>query len=85
MTRTLTAAEPLMSREKDPVLARRLRELREAAHLTQFELAVRAGVQPMTVSKIERLQMSPTWPTVRKLAEALGVTPDAFLPPKRPR
>jgi transcriptional regulator with XRE-family HTH domain len=87
VTATMNRPESLMAREKerDPVFAKRLRELRDAANMTQMDLAVRAGIQPMTVSKIERLKMTPTWPMVVKLAAALGVTPDAFLPQKRAR
>jgi transcriptional regulator with XRE-family HTH domain len=52
----------------------RLTQLRLAAQLTQFELAVRAGVRPETVSRIESGQTpTPTTATVQALARVLGV------------
>lgn len=52
----------------------RLVELRKAAGLTQAELAVKAGLGMMQVSRIERGAVSdPQVSTVQALAEALGV------------
>ena len=52
----------------------RLVELRKAAGLTQAELAVKAGLGMMQVSRIERGAVSdPQMSTVQALAEALGV------------
>ncbi len=55
---------------------RRLRVLRA---LSQRELAVRAKLSVTTVNRIETGQRKPMPRTVRKLAEALGVTPEALL------
>lgn len=57
----------------------RLRSLREGAELTQAQLAERAEMQPTALARLERGEREPTWPTVLKLAEALGATPDDFL------
>ena len=61
---------------------RRLRELREAAGLTQMELAEKvkaAGVSYGAVRDIEQgKSKSPTWDTVLALAAALGVDCAAF-------
>ena len=57
---------------------RRLREVREAAGLTQAALAELVDVHPPEVSRLESGAVEPTWPTVLKLAEALGVATDAF-------
>jgi transcriptional regulator with XRE-family HTH domain len=57
---------------------RRLKELREAAGLTQKELAQRAGVVPGAVGHLEQGRRQPTWATVRALAKALGVPSTAF-------
>ncbi len=55
---------------------RRLRVLRA---LSQRELAVRAKLSVTTVNRIETGQRKPMPRTVRKLAEALGVTPEELL------
>jgi transcriptional regulator with XRE-family HTH domain len=56
-----------------------LREARERALLTQEELAARAGVQPFTISRIERNRVEPRFRTIRKLASALGVEPQDLI------
>lgn len=53
----------------------RLRELRKQALLTQGQLAERSGVGIATIVRIERNQVEPHARTIRKLADALGVTP----------
>lgn len=62
----------------DNHFAGRLRELREAAGLTQQQLAERAGVSARTVSSLEQAVYVATWPTVLALATALGVNTSAF-------
>ena len=57
----------------------RLQQLRGRAGLTQAELAGRAGVFPLTISKLERGVHEPAWPLVVALARALAVSCDAFL------
>jgi transcriptional regulator with XRE-family HTH domain len=57
-----------------------LRAARERALLTQEELGTRAGVQPLTISRIETDKVEPRYRTIRKLAKALGVEPAALLP-----
>lgn len=49
-----------------------LRRLREAAGISMYELARRAGISPDMVSRMERGQRGPTLETARKLARALG-------------
>ena len=53
---------------------KRLRQLREAAELTQEELARKADMSTSAVAKIEQRDVDPSWSTVGKLARALGVT-----------
>src|SRR3712207_3767302 len=67
----------------------RLRRLREAAGLTQEELASKAGLSARAVSVLERGERKRPYPhTVRSLAEALGLSEDeraslfAALPPR---
>src|ERR687893_1658938 len=62
---------------EDVSFGARLRRLREAAGLTQEELAERAGLTRKAVSVLERGQRKRPYPhTVRSLADALGLTGD---------
>ena len=60
----------------------RLRFVRERAALTQRELAERAGVTYVQISRIERGEAEPYPSTVRKLATALGVAPSELMAPE---
>ncbi len=60
----------------------RLRAVRERAALTQRELASKAGVTYVQISRIERGEAEPYPGTVRKLAAALGVTPSDLMEPE---
>jgi len=53
-------------------VARQVIELREKHHLTQVELAEKAGLPQAQISRIERGAVSPTSATLAKIAEALG-------------
>ena len=53
----------------------KLKRQRTRRALTQAELAERAGVTTATVARIERNEIEPRMPTLRKLAQALGVDP----------
>jgi excisionase family DNA binding protein len=57
----------------------RLRQLREAADLTQLELAARSGLTHEAISNLERGRRAPLATTVRARAQALGVDPTAFI------
>jgi transcriptional regulator with XRE-family HTH domain len=54
--------------------AAKLKRLREAADLTQAQLAERAGMNPFGIAKLEQGTREPTWATVQALADALGVS-----------
>ena len=56
-----------------------IRRLRELRALSQRELAARAGLSVTTVNRIETRQRKPMPRTIRKLAEALDVTPEELL------
>jgi transcriptional regulator with XRE-family HTH domain len=58
----------------DRELGRAVRRLREERGLTQEELASRAGTTFGTVSRVESAKSAPAWWTVRKIAEALGIS-----------
>jgi len=53
-----------------------IRDLREAAGLTQLELAVRVGVTPSAVYNWERGRNEPKATQLRALARAFGVPMD---------
>lgn len=73
-------------RKKDrPPLGLRLTELRQAAGLTQAQLAERIGVHPSNIGFWELSGTPPRGEVLPKLALALGVSVDEFLgvtPPK---
>jgi transcriptional regulator with XRE-family HTH domain len=56
-------------------LGHRVRDLRNARHLSQIELAARAGVARNTLNRIENGHLMPTAPVIEHLAEALNVAP----------
>lgn len=56
----------------------KLRELRDAAGLTQEQLAQKAGMSVGNVRNYEQGIRLPTFPAVVKLAAALAVTCEAF-------
>ncbi len=60
--------------------ARRLRDLMEAKHLSQQELAERAGCSQPAVSQMLRRRCRPQRRTVLRLAEALNVHPRELWP-----
>ena len=61
-------------------VGRNLAALRERRMWTQVRLAEEAGISPTTVSGIENGRISrPHFGTLRKLAEALGVSPEELL------
>jgi transcriptional regulator with XRE-family HTH domain len=58
--------------------AGRLKELREAAGLTQQQLADKASLAVGVIRKLERRENKPTWETALTLCQALGVSCEAF-------
>src|SRR5262245_55867195 len=63
----------------------RLKELREAAGLTQPELAQRAGLNRFGIAKLEQGVTRPHWDTVVALCQALAVDPAQFMKPPSAR
>ena len=57
----------------------RLRMLREAAGMTQLELAAAGGVTHETISRLELGRQGASAESVRKLAQALRVEPEQFV------
>ena len=58
-----------------------LRRLRLESFLSQAELARRAGLHPLTVTRLEARAAAPTTRSVRALADALGVEPRSLATP----
>ncbi|MCH7578516.1 MAG: helix-turn-helix transcriptional regulator [Chloroflexi bacterium] len=59
----------------------RLREWRRRRALSQRELAGLAGVQPVTVARLETGSQQPRPRTIRRLAKALDITVDELQGP----
>jgi transcriptional regulator with XRE-family HTH domain len=59
----------------------RLKDVRQRKALTQQQLAERAGVNRVTIARIESGTDEPFPTTVRKVADALGVEPEELLEP----
>jgi transcriptional regulator with XRE-family HTH domain len=59
----------------------KVRALRDQRQLTQEQLAAKAGISKSTVVNIEQgqHQRRPYWPTLRVLADALGVQVDDLM------
>jgi transcriptional regulator with XRE-family HTH domain len=60
--------------EVDADLARALRALREQRGLSQEALAHAANLTMSSYARIERGQANPTWLTVTRIADGLGIT-----------
>ena len=58
----------------------RLKQLREAAGLTVYALAKRAGLAQINIHRIESGERDPAWGTAVKLADALGVSDVICIP-----
>jgi len=61
------------------VLGNKIQQFRESCGLTQEELATKAGISVKHVSVLERGLKVPRLVTFLKIAEVLGVTPNALL------
>src|SRR5262249_55540514 len=72
--------EMIMPKKHPPTgFAGRLKELRQAAGLTQAELAKRVGLNQFSIAKFEQGVQEPTWPTALAIAEALDVQVGVFV------
>lgn len=58
----------------DLLLAATLKRLREERHVSQERLAKRAGITVSALSKVECGHNNPSWTTVTRIADALGVS-----------
>jgi len=65
---------------RELTIGRKLRELREQKHLTQQEMAVRAGVPRTYISRIENARLLPGPLMLHRIADALSVAMLDLLP-----
>lgn len=76
----MAAESPQEAPRRPSEAGQRVRALRRAHLWTQLQLAVRAGVEPATIYRIEsgrtRAARTDTW---ARLARALDTTPEALL------
>ena len=66
-------------------IGQRIRRLRDAAYLSQAELALEAGISRAVLSRLENDLAVPIQRTVRRLAEVLGVDPHEIAQPSELR
>jgi ribosome-binding protein aMBF1 (putative translation factor) len=60
-------------------MGKNVRHLRIAAGLTQTALAKRSGMDRTHLSRLEGGRLMPTFPTLKRLAKTLQVTPRSLL------
>jgi transcriptional regulator with XRE-family HTH domain len=58
-----------------------LRSLRQKAGISQYQLAKQSGVSKQMLSRLELGTRQPSWETVQRLANALGVDCRSFVDP----
>lgn len=73
------AAAPADRDELKAAFGRRVRGLREAAHMSQEQLAGRAGLHHTYISSVERGKRNVTLLAIHQLAHGLGVAPSALV------
>ncbi len=61
------------------MIGNELRNAREAAGLTQEQLAKAAGLHRTYVSQLERNRKSPTLDVLFRLCRAIGIAPSEFI------
>lgn len=74
------ALQPRGKTAHELTIGRKLRELREERHLTQQDMAGRAGVPRTYISRIENARLLPGPPMLHRIADALGVALLDLLP-----
>lgn len=60
-------------------LAKNIKAIRKQMKLSQYSLAMLANISPTAVCNFERMRTLPSLETIRRLADALGVTTDYLL------
>lgn len=52
--------------------AANIKTVRQSKKMTQSEVAIESGISRITYLNIENRKTSPTWRTIKKIADALG-------------
>jgi len=60
------------------ILGKKIKEIRQKIGMTQEELAWKCGISLNFLGQIERGQKKPSIETIKKIAEALEISPSAF-------
>jgi transcriptional regulator with XRE-family HTH domain len=79
----MDSSQPRGKTTRELTIGRRLRELREQRHLTQQDMAGRAGVPRTYISRIENARLLPGPLMLGRIAGALDVSILALLPANR--
>ena len=64
--------------EQEKQLAKRLREERQKQHISQMDLALKAGLSQNIVAMIETEKRVPNINTIFKICDALGINPSVL-------
>lgn len=70
-----------MAKKKRETFGAIVVRLREAAGLSQYALAKKAGMSQQTLSYLESQDREPNWSSVQRIARALGVSCEVFYDP----
>ena len=79
----MDSSQPRGKTTRELTIGRRLRELREQRHLTQQDMAGRAGVPRTYISRIENARLLPGPLMLNRIASALDVAILELLPANR--
>ena len=64
---------------KNQELSKQIKELRNSKELSQEELSEKSGLSLRTVQRIENGESTPRGDTLKRLADALEISPDNFI------
>ena len=70
-----------MSKQELIILGKTIRDKREMQHLTQVELASKAGVDRNYIGMVERGERNPSYLSLQKIAQGLGMSVNELIKP----
>jgi transcriptional regulator with XRE-family HTH domain len=77
------AAVPETAQPRGGEVGERLKRLRQERELTLADVSRQTGVSTSTLSKIENVQVSPSFDVIMRISEGLGITLEDFIRPGR--